>query len=158
MTGGVRSERRFARFFDASGYAVLRSPASGSRTDRDQPDVFAARSRDRFAAEIKTVAANETAYLDNSELEQLTRFARRAESLPLVVVRWKQDRTFYLFALDDLDVASSTTRKATPDDQPDAIARLADCDDETEWQSTGDALSPDDVADQGVTLDTWGGA
>lgn len=143
MSGGVRSERRLARFFDTAGWAVMRSPASGSRTGRDQPDVFAGRGGERVAIELKTVAAGDTAYVDAEEVDALERFSGRVDAEAVIGVRWKRDRTFYLFTTGELPrvQGDGDRRRLTPADQTGADVLLADFDSTDDW---GDLAAADE--------------
>jgi len=95
---GDRYERRLVNLLDAAGFVVMRSPSSGSATEREQPDVYAARDGERYAFEVKYLGQGEDyTYLDGEEIEALEEFARVADAIPLVVGRWWRKPTFRLY-------------------------------------------------------------
>lgn len=153
---GSKYERRFARFLDEAGYAVMKSPSSGSGTSRDQPDVFAVSQQDGVAAEVKYNSDREgIIYLDQDEIDALVNFASLAGVTPLVVARWGYDRAFYCFHPSSLERTSSgggeklrATREMVDDDVHASV--LADSD--GDWNQVGDGhgYTPYAVAEVGV--------
>ena len=111
MTGS-KYEREFARLLDDRDYAVMRSPASGSATERDQPDLFFGRDGKRYAVELKTTDKDQ-AYFEAEEVSALRRFATRMDSFYLLGARFKGDTTFYLF--DPSDARRTPTEKYAVD-------------------------------------------
>lgn len=151
-----RYERRLARFFDEADYAVMRSPASGSRTDRDQPDVFATTGDESLALEEKyTEDADGTIYVERDEVMSLSRFATKAGATPLIAARFAQTKTFYLFRPRDIETTDAGSLRISKDITDQAIAKLADEDDVEEWKDIEDdetvgRLSPYIAANTGV--------
>jgi Holliday junction resolvase len=81
MTGS-NYERALARVLHQRGCKVMRSPASGSATTRDQPDLFAA--SDVFgsmAVELKQTK-EASAYVKEDEVDALRRFAQAFNAKP----------------------------------------------------------------------------
>lgn len=109
---GSKYERDFARLLDDLGYAVMRSPASGSATERDQPDLFFGRDGTRHAVELKSTEEN-AAYFEPEEIDALERFAKRMDAFYLLGARFKGDTTFYLF--DPKDARRTPTEKYAVD-------------------------------------------
>lgn len=96
---GSKYERHLVDWFDDAGYAVMKSPSSGSGTSRDQPDVLVVKNgTSNLAIEVKYIGdSSGRVYLDPEELSALSRFSHAAQASPIVAVRWKMDPTFYLF-------------------------------------------------------------
>lgn len=83
----------------------MRSPSSGSATDREQPDILAGdptNDTTAYAIELKTTSKDH-AYIRPDEADALRQFALGFNAVPLAVARWSGDRTFYAYPLDDLD-------------------------------------------------------
>lgn len=111
---GDRYERRLVRFFDEAGYMVMRSPSSGSATDREQPDVFVGKRDERVAFEVKYEGSPDgIVYLDGEEVEALCRFATVFSADPRVAVRWKKDGAFYCYGVSDLDETNGGNHRVT---------------------------------------------
>jgi len=96
MTG--RYERQLLGALEATGYAGMRAPASGGATDRDLPDLLVGTCAavtplgtyaDALAIELKTTSST-TAYLDDSEITALERFAHDFGATPLLAVKFKR--------------------------------------------------------------------
>jgi Holliday junction resolvase len=105
---GTRYEQRLVRFLDAAGYVVMKSPSSGSATDRDQPDVYAAAPGECVAIEQKYEGSRDgIIYLSQHEINALERFAALAGATAVISTRWKHDTTFYLFEIDALERTKS---------------------------------------------------
>lgn len=75
---GDRRERQLANEFQERGYAVLRSPASGSATERELPDLFVARHGDVYAIEVKA-SSGDPIYIDEEKIVALKWFAKHFE-------------------------------------------------------------------------------
>ncbi len=88
MVRGVREERELVRLLDRLGFAVVRSPASGSRTKLDRPDLLAGRRGLILALEVKATG-KEVLYLKRESVEQLIRFSDRFGAKPYVAVKFK---------------------------------------------------------------------
>ncbi|RLI15771.1 MAG: Holliday junction resolvase [Candidatus Hecatellales archaeon] len=95
MSKGVREERELVRILDRLGFAVLRAPASGSRTKLDRPDLLAGRKGFIVALEVKTTS-RETLYLGEESVAQLLRFSRRFGAKPLLAVKFKHRKRGWL--------------------------------------------------------------
>ena len=95
MTRGVREERELVRLLDRLGFAVVRAPASGSRTRMDRPDVLAGRRGLILALEVKTTS-QPLLYLKRKSVEQLVRFSERFGAKPLIAVKFKGKRRGWL--------------------------------------------------------------
>ena len=64
---GDRRERELVNRLDEAGFAVIRSPASGSATSREQPDVLAGDGERFYAIEVKS-SAGDPIYLTGEEV------------------------------------------------------------------------------------------
>lgn len=71
---GDRGERDLVNALDASGFAVMRAPASGSATGRELPDVLAGNGEHCWAIELK-VSGGDPIYLTAEEVDALHYFA-----------------------------------------------------------------------------------
>lgn len=71
------------------GFAVVRAPASGSRTRLDRPDIVAGRRGLHLALEVKSTI-KETLYIEHESIAQLVRFAERFGAEPLIAVKFKR--------------------------------------------------------------------
>lgn len=108
---GTRRENELVDLFDQAGFSVIRSPSSGSRTDRDQPDVLAsiAVQSDTDDGDMTPVAiAAEVKYgapprnLTGEEAAGLERFALDFGAVPVAAVRYKGQRSFFLVSIRDM--------------------------------------------------------
>jgi Holliday junction resolvase len=101
---GTKWENRLVNILDEAGFGVMRSPSSGSATDREQPDVLAGRPGERIALEVKYIGqGDDYTYLDGKEIEALERFGEIFDAAPRVAGRWWRDASFYIYTLDELE-------------------------------------------------------
>lgn len=99
---GDRRERELVNELDATGFAVMRAPASGSATERDLPDVLAGDGDRFFAIEAKS-SAGDPIYLSGEEVESLIYFARNFGAKARIAVRFDRE-DWYFFHPGDLHV------------------------------------------------------
>jgi Holliday junction resolvase len=99
---GAESERRVADLLRSRGFAVMRAPASGSRTKHPMPDLVAgcARLSKRWAIEVKT-SRRKRLYVPHESIEQLQEFARVFGCEPYVAIKFKGSYTNWLFVSPD---------------------------------------------------------
>lgn len=151
---GDRYERRLVRFFDAADYAVMRSPSSGSATDRDQPDVYATSGVESIAAEVKYTGDPDGAiYVEEDEVESLRSFAVRAGATPVIAARFARTKVFFVFTPNALPTTEDGSYRVSKAIVDDAHAKLADEDDPEAWNEVrgeGDLIVPRDVDRSGV--------
>jgi len=90
MTRGIDEERSLVNLLWRRGFAVVRTPASGSATKRPLPDMIAgSKQRGRyFAIEVKTTKA-ETLYVEGESIHQLVEFAETFGCEPFLAVKFK---------------------------------------------------------------------
>ncbi|WP_309492210.1 Holliday junction resolvase Hjc [Candidatus Hecatella orcuttiae] len=88
MGRGIGSERELVRKLDGLGFAVLRAPASGSRTKLDRPDILAGRKGFCLALEVKTTAKS-ILYVEKASVAQLLRFSERFGAKAMLAVKFK---------------------------------------------------------------------
>ena len=88
MVRGIREERELIHRLDSLGFAVLRAPASGSRTKLDRPDILAGRKGFVLAIEVKT-SRKKTFYVRKESVEQLIRFSDRFGAKPYLAIKFK---------------------------------------------------------------------
>jgi len=97
---GDRRERELVNELDASGFAVLRAPASGSATERNLPDVLAGDGESFYAIEAKS-SAGDPIYLTGEEVEALVYFSQNFGAKPRVAARFDRE-DWYFFHPSDL--------------------------------------------------------
>jgi len=83
---GATAERNLVNLLDGAGFAVMRSPASGSGTQRAQPDVLAGDGSNLYACEAKRFSDSRT-YLSQSEVRALKEFAENMGAQPVIAGR-----------------------------------------------------------------------
>ena len=98
MTRGIPDERRLVRLLWKSGFAVIRSPASGSATRMPRPDIIAGHSGKglQFAIEVKTTH-NKTLYIPHESITQLIDFSHRFGCQPIIAIKFKDRNRSWLF-------------------------------------------------------------
>jgi len=142
---GTVRENELVRIFDALGFAVIRSPSSGSRTERDQPDVLASdkpRSHAKRAFALESKYGDPPSNLDPEEVEALGRFARKFDAWSYIALRYKRDKSFYLVPPGDLERTDSGNYSVPSDpDQVDWDFRIG-------YSGTGKSVEVDYVVDQ----------
>lgn len=94
---GARRERELRNYFrEMDGYEAIRTPASGSGTTMDLPDLFVGREGDApIAVEAKSGAAGGNIYVKEDEVDALLRFAAAFNAVPMLAGRWDGDTTWY---------------------------------------------------------------
>lgn len=91
---GDRRERELVNRLDAAGFAVIRSPASGSATQREQPDVLAGDGDTFYAIEAKS-SSGDPIYLTGEEVEALVYFARNFGAKARIGVRFDREDWYF---------------------------------------------------------------
>jgi len=139
---GTTRENELVRCFDDLDFAVIRSPSSGSRTERDQPDVLASdkpRSHSKRAFALESKYGDPPSNLDPEEVEALGRFARKFDAWSYIALRYKRDKSFYLVAPSDLERTDSGNYSVPSD--PDRV----DWDFRIGYSGTGKSVAVDYV-------------
>ncbi|AGN01719.1 Holliday junction-type resolvase [Salinarchaeum sp. Harcht-Bsk1] len=106
---GDRRERELVNELDATGFAVMRAPASGSATERELPDVLAGDGEAFYAIEAKS-SAGDPIYLTAEEVEALIYFAQNFGARPRVAARFDRE-DWYFFHPDELHSTASANRR-----------------------------------------------
>lgn len=116
---GYRNERELRQKLSSRGFAILRTPSSGSSTTDDLPDITAGYyGRAMIAAEAKR--SNPTPiYLDRDEIRALAAFSHNFGALPVVTGRWDQDTTQYVCHIHDLYETDGGNYRMHPDEAKD---------------------------------------
>ena len=93
MLRGIRDERELVNRLWKYGFAVLRSPASGSATKFPRPDIIAGNSELnlQLAIEVKTTW-NKTIYIAKESFDQLIAFANLFGCQPVFALKFKGKR------------------------------------------------------------------
>lgn len=89
MKKGIREERELIHRLNSLGFAVLRAPASGSKTKLDRPDILAGRKGFILAIEVKT-SKKTTLYIKKESVNQLIRFSSRFGAKPYIAIKFKR--------------------------------------------------------------------
>lgn len=149
---GSRTERELVRKLAEAGFAVIRAPASGSATARDQPDVLAGDSETFYAIEAKS-SADDRIYLDGAEVASLVYFARNFGAKSRIGVRF-DEMDWYFFHPDDLHKTDGGNYRVT---RETALGEGEDFDSfvgHSEQQRL--STDPDDAQDTTVNEDVIG--
>ncbi len=93
-TKGERRERELVNRLDDEGFAVIRSPASGSGTQRNQPDLLAGDGETFYAIEAKS-SNGDPIYIQGDELEALLYFSQSFGAKPRVGVRFDREPWYF---------------------------------------------------------------
>ncbi|KXA98852.1 nucleoid-structuring protein H-NS, partial [candidate division MSBL1 archaeon SCGC-AAA259J03] len=90
MGKGSRAERELVNIFWESGFAVMRSPASGSGRKHPQPDILVSDGEKIFGIETKSTSSD-VVYIRKEEIEKLEEFCEKFGCDPLIGIRfdWK---------------------------------------------------------------------
>lgn len=113
---GSRYERKLVSAFDSIGddddtavsdeWFVSKEAASGSATERDLPDVTAARNGVVWVMELKSVDVNKNTkiWVSEEKVDGLVWLATNLGGEPRLVARWinAQDTTFYAYHPEEL--------------------------------------------------------
>lgn len=92
---GSDAERELFRKFWKNGYAVMRSPSSGSGRKHPQPDLLISDGEEMFGIETKA-SGGDTVYISKEEAEKLKEFCEKFGCKPLFGVRFdRQGWTFH---------------------------------------------------------------
>ena len=91
---GDRRERELVNELDAAGFAVIRSPASGSATQREQPDVLAGNGEIFYAIEAKS-SSGDPIYLTGEEVEGLIYFSRNFGAKARIGIRFDREDWYF---------------------------------------------------------------
>ncbi|MFP4006070.1 MAG: Holliday junction resolvase Hjc [Candidatus Hadarchaeia archaeon] len=110
MGKGSRRERELVNLLWESGFAVMRSPASGSGRKHPQPDVLASNGDKEYGIETKSSSSN-AIYVKKEEVEKLGEFCDKFGCEPLIGVRF--DRQGWLFVKPDQCVETEKSLKIT---------------------------------------------
>lgn len=142
---GADVEREFCDFLDRSGFAVTKSPASGSGTKRDQPDVVAGQDTDIFVFELKSgdlpiYIGDSPDYSKGDEVGGLKRYARAFGALRFIVHRPPGRKAYYLFDPTDL---RETTKARKIEATSQHVALL-------DGNEHRDGWTPDDLTQYGL--------
>lgn len=142
---GTVRENELVRIFDALGFSVIRSPSSGSRTTREQPDVLA--SKRGWAIALESKYGDPPSNLDADEIPALQDFADDYRAPAVVALRYKRDKTFYLVDPWSLDRTESGNFSVPSDVQSVAWSVRI------EYDGSGSDVAPTTITDfRGRTL------
>lgn len=92
---GSRSERELFQELWGRGFAVMRSPASGSGRRHPQPDLLASDGDRIVGIEVKSTSGDPV-YIPKEEIEKLEEFCEKFGCVPLLGARF--DRHGWVFS------------------------------------------------------------
>lgn len=87
MGKGSRAERELVNLLWNSGFAVMRSPASGSGRKHPQPDILVSDGEKMFGIETKSTS-KDAVYISKKEVEKLEEFCDKFGCEPMLGVRF----------------------------------------------------------------------
>ncbi len=101
---GFSYERDLVARLWASGFAVMRAPASGARARRTiAPDVVAVKNSAVMVFEVKSMKKPRTLYLRREQVDRLREFARRAGGAAMIAVRILDGRGWRFVPVERLE-------------------------------------------------------
>lgn len=112
MGKGSRAERELVNKLWKCGFAVMRSPASGSGRKHPQPDVLTSDGNKILGIETKSTGG-ESVYISKEEIEKLKKFCKKFDCQPLIGVRF--DRMGWTFSRPEDCEKTSNSYKVTRD-------------------------------------------
>ena len=92
---GSRRERELVNSLNREGFAVMRAPASGSATDREQPDVHPGNLEAVYAIEGKS-SGDDIIYIDGEEIEKLMVYSTSTGARMRIGVRFDREDWYFL--------------------------------------------------------------
>jgi len=100
---GFAHERELAVKLWKKGFAVIRAPASGSKTRRVMyPDIVAIRRGYVLAIEVKTTHENKPIYIPCHQVEKLREFIKRSGGEGFIAVKIIGSGEWRFIRIDDL--------------------------------------------------------
>lgn len=84
---GTRRERQLVNALAERGWAIVRSPASGSATDREQPDLLVGNGDEQYGIEAKA-SGGDPIYLDGKEVDDLEYFCHSFGAKARIAVKF----------------------------------------------------------------------
>jgi Holliday junction resolvase len=111
---GDRNEREFVRMMnDTSQWWAQRAAASGRGTSHDLPDVTFAADGVAFAGELKA-DASKYLYVDEEKMKGLRAYASAYGMNAVAIHRRNGDRSYYVYAPDDMTRTDAGTYRGNP--------------------------------------------
>jgi len=112
---GFSHERDLARKFFRLGFAVMRGPASGAKSNHIiYPDIVAIKDGVIFVFEVKTSTKDRIIYVPKHQVDKLIEFSKRANALPFIVVKIVGKTGWRFIKIEYLDITKSGNYKITP--------------------------------------------
>jgi Holliday junction resolvase len=102
---GDQTERNIVRKFHDGGWVAQRAAASGSATTNELPDVILGKGGIGFAAEEKTTSRDQI-YVDKDKIRQLIRYSNGFGMHAVAIGRFKGERAWYFYSLEELERTS----------------------------------------------------
>lgn len=116
---GASHERSLARLLYSYGFAVIRGPGSGSRSQKvPYPDLVAIKDRHVFVFEVKTMsrkdAGKKALYLPSDKIRKLKDFKKRSGGFAFIAVKILGTGLWQLIPIDKLIKTSESYYKLDP--------------------------------------------
>lgn len=101
-------ERDLARRLWALGFAVIRGPASGSKTKRlIYPDLVAIKNGRVYVFEVKTREEEGNIYIEPHQVEKLREFSRRSGGRSFIAVKIVRETEWRFIPIESLEKTES---------------------------------------------------
>lgn len=99
---GAQEERELMRMLMGEGFAVVRTPASGSKARYPLPDLVAGNSSRglHYAFQVKTTKRRKI-YVSKESINQLVEFSRKFGCRPVLALKFKGTRRPWVFLRPD---------------------------------------------------------
>jgi len=111
---GIEAEHDLARRLWASGFAVIRGPASGAKAKHIiYPDLVAIRKGVVLVFEVKRRTSTSTIYIDRRQVEKLVEFAERAGGDAYIAVKTGNPGSWIFIRVDHLEETRGGNYKVT---------------------------------------------
>lgn len=122
---GDRRERELVNLLDEDGFAVMRAPSSGSRTDRELPDVLAGNGEQFYAMEAKS-SSGDPIYIEEHEVVALVYFAKNFNAVPTIAARFDYESWYFVYPGDlyRTDSGNYRVKKETVKDKGIQLSEL----------------------------------
>ncbi len=113
---GFAHERDLVLRFWRKGFAVIRAPASGSKTRRFAvPDAVAIKNRVIYAFEVKTVSEERIIYIPRHQVEKLVEFTERSGGRGFIAVKVIGSSGWRFIPVENLEETKGGNYRVTPE-------------------------------------------
>ena len=120
MSKGDAQEREVVHAFQDAGWFSRRAASSGGGSNHPSYDVIAGRDGTVYVMEVKYRDPDSYIYLDAEEIDELEWVGRHLGAHAVIVVRWKQDTTYYAYFPEQLHRTDGGSYRVSPADTGNA--------------------------------------